>query len=417
MVYNNHNGKNHKFNIAVGLLLWFVLAAICYLVVFKTMNFTKLPHTIPMLILVFISFLLSLYITKEVFRFPKLNRPLTLAFVILIAYVLLLTIFATFRIYYSRSFILFSILINYIIAYLLLVSPYKKLRPKFILLYPENSIREQELKDHGIEFTSDLSENGGGYSGIIIKDFSVISPEISEIITRQVFRGTPLFSFAEIYSSVTGKIPLESFKPELLRTSGITAAYRLLKRLLEKTICFICFMPAFIIGAIISLLIIIESGFPVFFIQERVGYKGKTFRLIKFRTMVKNAESNGPAFANNNDNRITRIGKILRKLRLDELPQIINVIRGDMSLIGPRPEQIPFAREFEKKIPYYSLRYNLRPGLTGWAQIHSGYAANLNQTKEKLEYDLYYLFNQSIFLDIVIIFKTIKIILTGHGAL
>ncbi len=417
MVYNNHNGKNHKLNVAIALLLWFVLTAICYLVIFKTLNFAKLTHTIPMLIFVFISFLVTLYITKEVFRFPKLNKQLTLAFIILIAYIILLTVFAAFRVYYSRSFILICFLVNYLIAYWLLIFPYKKVIPKFILLCPENSIREQELRDHGIDFISDLSNNGSDYDGIIIKDFSVISPEISELITRQVFRGTPLFSFAEIYSSITGKIPLESFKPELLRASGITAAYRLLKRLLEKTICFICFIPAFIIGLMISLLIILDSGFPIFFIQDRVGYKGKTFRLIKFRTMVKNAELNGPAFANNNDNRITRIGKILRKLRLDELPQIINIIRGDMSLIGPRPEQIPFAREFEKKIPYYSLRYNLRPGLTGWAQIHSGYAANLDQTKEKLEYDLYYLFNQSIFLDIVIIFKTIKIILTGHGAL
>ena len=417
MLYNNHNRKKNKFNIALGLLLWFALTSIIYLAVFKNLNILNLPHTIPMLILLFVSFLLSLYITKEIFRFPKLNKPLTLAFVILMFYVILLTIFATFRIYYSRSFILISILINYVITYLILVSPYKKLRPKFVLLYPENSIRERELIDCGIEFITDLSNNGENYDGIIIKDFSVINPEVSELVTRQIFKGTPLFSFAEIYSFITGKIPLESFKPELMRTSEMTVAYRSMKRVFEKIVCLICLIPAIIIGAIISILIVIDSGFPIFFIQERVGYKGKTFRLIKFRTMVKDAESNGPAFANDGDNRITRVGKIIRKLRLDELPQIINIIKGDMSLIGPRPEQIPFAREFEKNIPYYSLRYNLRPGLTGWAQIHSGYAANLDQTKEKLEYDLFYLFNQSIYLDLIIIFKTIRIVLTGRGAI
>jgi len=416
-MYNNQKGKNYKLNISIAVVLWFSITALCYLAVFKSLDISKLTHTIPMLILIFISFLVIIYVAKEIFRFPKLNKSLTLAFVILISYVILLTFFAAFRIYYSRSFILLCILISYIIAYGALIYPYRKSKPRYVLLYPENSIRKQEIKDYGIDLLSDLSDNGGEYDGIIIRDFSVINPEISGLVTRQIFEGTPLYSFAEIYSSITGRVPLESFRPELMRTSGITAAYKILKRLIEKTICLICLLPAFLVGAIISLLIVIDSGFPVFFIQERVGYKGRNFRLIKFRTMVKDAVSNGPAFANNNDNRITRVGKILRKLRLDELPQLINIIRGDMSLIGPRPEQIPFAREFEKKIPYYYLRYNLRPGLTGWAQIHSGYAANLDQTKEKLEYDLYYLFNQSIFLDIIIIFKTIKIIVTGRGAI
>ena len=369
-----------------------------------------------MLILLFTAFFGSIYVAKEIFRFPRLNKPLTLGFVILLSYVVLLTVFAALRIYYSRSFVLISFLVSYLIGYFLLISPHKKVKPRFVLLYPENSIREQELRDHGIEFISEIQENGKNYDGIIIKDFSVINPEVSELVTRQIFKGTPLFSFAEIYSFITGKIPLESFKPELMRTGEMNVAYRSMKRVFEKIICLICLIPVIIIGAIISILIVIDSGFPIFFIQERVGYKGKTFRLIKFRTMVKDAESNGPAFANNNDNRITRVGKIIRKLRLDELPQLINVLRGDMSLIGPRPEQIPFVQEFEKEIPYYSLRHNIRPGLTGWAQIHSGYAANIDQTKEKLEYDLYYLFNQSIFLDLIIIFKTIRIVLTGHGA-
>lgn len=416
MIYNNHNGLKQKLNIFTAVLLWFALTALCYFAVFKSLDISKLSHTIPMLFLVFITSLLIIYVAKEIFRYPKLNKLLTLAFVILIAYVILLTFFAAFRIYYSRLFILLSVLINYLITYLILIFPYMKSKPKYVLLYPENSIREQEIKAHGIELLSDLSDNGGKYDGIIIKDFSVINPEISELITRQVFKFTPLYSFAEIYSSITGKIPLESFRPELIRSSGTTAAYKILKRLLERLICFSCFLPAFVIGAIISLLIIVDSGFPIFFIQERVGYKGRTFRLIKFRTMFKDAESNGPAFASNNDNRITRVGKILRKLRLDELPQIINIIRGDMSLIGPRPEQIPFAREFEKIIPFYALRYSILPGVTGWAQVHSGYAANLDQTKEKLEYDLYYLFNQSILLDLVILLKTVKIVIAGRGA-
>lgn len=398
--------------------MWTILSALCYLAVFKSFKISRLAHTIPMVLFTFLVFLVAIYVILKLFEFPRQNKAICILLVISLGYIGILSAFAIFRLYCSRQFMLFSFIVSYILLYGILGVSSKKVRKKYVLLYPEKSVREQEILANGIALVSSLNDQIETYDGIVLKDFSLINnPEIAQIIIKGIFRGIKLFSFAELYASLTGKIPLEMFTPELIKPKETSTLYPALKSLFERLICIIFLLPAAILGLIISLLIIVDDGLPVFFTQERVGFKGRTFRLIKFRTMKKDAELNGPAFANNNDDRITRIGRIIRKLRLDEVPQIINIIKGEMSLIGPRPEQVPFAREFEKTIPFYSLRYNILPGLTGWAQIHSGYAADLDKTKEKLEYDLYYLFNQSILLDLLIIFKTIRIILTGHGAL
>jgi exopolysaccharide biosynthesis polyprenyl glycosylphosphotransferase len=192
--------------------------------------------------------------------------------------------------------------------------------------------------------------------------------------------------------------------------------YSKVKRIVDvaiSTILLIITSPLFLI---IPIIIKISSRGPIFYVQERSGLDEKRFKLIKFRTMVNNAEENGPQWASENDPRVTRVGKILRKLRLDELPQLINVLKGDMSLIGPRPERDNFIRELKTKIRYYSLRFYVKPGITGWAQINYRYGASLEDAIEKLAYDLYYIKNMSLLLDISIILKTIRVVLLGHGA-
>jgi exopolysaccharide biosynthesis polyprenyl glycosylphosphotransferase len=192
--------------------------------------------------------------------------------------------------------------------------------------------------------------------------------------------------------------------------------YSKVKRIVDvaiSTILLIITSPLFLI---ITIIIKISSRGPIFYVQERSGLDEKRFKLIKFRTMVNNAEENGPQWASENDPRVTRVGKILRKLRLDELPQLINVLKGDMSLIGPRPERDYFIRELKAKIPYYSLRFYVKPGITGWAQINYRYGASLEDAIEKLAYDIYYIKNMSLLLDISIILKTIRVVLLGYGA-
>jgi exopolysaccharide biosynthesis polyprenyl glycosylphosphotransferase len=168
--------------------------------------------------------------------------------------------------------------------------------------------------------------------------------------------------------------------------------------------------------AITALAIRLDSSGPVFFRQERVGKDGNIFTLWKFRSMYENAECNGAVWAEKNDSRITRVGKWIRLLRIDEIPQLWNVFRGEMSLIGPRPERPEFVKELEKQIPYYSTRHAVRPGITGWAQVNYPYGASVEDALIKLEYDLYYIKNMSILLDIKIMLKTIGVVLLGTGA-
>lgn len=172
--------------------------------------------------------------------------------------------------------------------------------------------------------------------------------------------------------------------------------------------------PIMIIAA---LAILVEGGRPILYSQERVGRNGRIFKVVKFRSMRKDAEKDGkPQWASAKDARVTRVGKLIRKTRIDELPQIFCVLKGDMSLVGPRPERAFFVDRLISEIPYYAIRHSVKPGLTGWAQVRYPYGASVEDAKQKLQYDLYYVKNHSWFLDLVILFETVGVVLTGKGA-
>lgn len=166
-----------------------------------------------------------------------------------------------------------------------------------------------------------------------------------------------------------------------------------------------------------ALCIYLQDRTPVFYRQERIGLEGQPFTVLKFRSMRLDAEKSGkPQWATENDPRITPVGHIIRKLRIDELPQIINVLRGDMSLIGPRPERDYFVRQLCREIPYYNVRHSIKPGITGWAQVRYQYGSSVEDSLQKLQYDLYYVKNNSLFLDIIILIDTIQVVITGKGS-
>jgi len=167
---------------------------------------------------------------------------------------------------------------------------------------------------------------------------------------------------------------------------------------------------------VVAIAIKLDSDGPVFYSQERVGLHGRPFRIVKFRSMRADAEKNGAMWATQTDPRITSVGKLIRKCRIDELPQLVNVIRGEMSLIGPRPERPVFVEELERQIQYYGQRHLIKPGLTGWAQVRYRYGSSIEDAREKLRYDLYYIKNQSPWLDALILLETVRIVLFGRGA-
>jgi len=192
--------------------------------------------------------------------------------------------------------------------------------------------------------------------------------------------------------------------------------YLTTKRVIDLIAIALVLPLVMVIAVITAIAIKLESPGAVFFWQKRVGMNGKVFNMLKFRSMTSDSEKDGSQFAQSNDMRVTRIGKFIRKFRVDEIPQLWNVVRGEMSIIGPRPEQESFVNEFNKSIPNYSLRHMVMPGITGLAQTEQGYVADAEATITKLEYDLYYIKNMSLMTDLQITLKTIYTICTGFGA-
>ncbi len=191
----------------------------------------------------------------------------------------------------------------------------------------------------------------------------------------------------------------------------------ILKRIIDVVASATLLLLSLPVLAIAAVCIVLESGGPVFYRQERVGQRGRRFTIYKLRSMRTDAEIDGkPRWAATNDDRITRVGRIIRKLRIDELPQIINVLNGDMSFVGPRPERPYFVDSLVKQIPYFDLRHAVKPGITGWAQVSCAYGATIDDAIEKLQYDLYYVKNQGLFLDLMILLATIEVVLWGKGA-
>lgn len=189
--------------------------------------------------------------------------------------------------------------------------------------------------------------------------------------------------------------------------------YPYIKRILDILLVLLALPIAIPIILIFAIFIKLETPGPAFFLQERVGLHGKYFKVIKLRSMELNAEKNGAQWATKNDPRVTKVGAFIRKTRIDELPQLINVLKGDMSLIGPRPERPVFTAQFNEEIPGFIDRLQVKPGITGWAQVNGGYDIT---PREKLELDRYYINNMSFWLDLKIILKTIKVCITGDGA-
>lgn len=221
-------------------------------------------------------------------------------------------------------------------------------------------------------------------------------------------------------SALTGRVWLETVKPSWFVFSdgfGRSPLTLILKRAIDLTSGVVGLTVSLPVMLLVAMAIRIDSKGPIIFRQRRVGLRGKCFELLKFRSMRVDAEEGtGAQWATNNDPRVTWVGRFLRKYRLDELPQFLNVIRGEMSLVGPRPERPEFVDELRKQISYYDERHSVRPGLTGWAQVQYRYGSNLQDAVRKLEYDLFYLKNMSIFFDGAIILQTVRIVFTGAGA-
>jgi sugar transferase (PEP-CTERM system associated) len=232
--------------------------------------------------------------------------------------------------------------------------------------------------------------------------------------------GTQITDLPRFFERVHGRVPIESLKASwLIYGTGFRQTWLrgCVKRGFDIIATVVLLLIALPIMVVIAFLISLDGGTPIIYRQERVGCRGRRFTLLKFRSMTKDAEKDGQAsWASINDSRITAVGRFMRRTRIDELPQLINVLRGEMSFVGPRPERPPFVATLTEKIPFYGVRHSVKPGLTGWAQVRYTYGGNVEESVKKLEYDLYYVKNHTLLLDLLILLKTVRVVLLGEGA-
>jgi exopolysaccharide biosynthesis polyprenyl glycosylphosphotransferase len=251
--------------------------------------------------------------------------------------------------------------------------------------------------------------------GLMMDRFSTTDPERTRTLARFKLSHVRIYSVERVGELLTGRVGLSHIDENFLDDHGQHYLYAPAKRAMD-VLCVLLMTPlALPLSLLVALAIRLESTGPVLFRQQRVGLYGKPFMMFKFRSMAVSL-SNEARFASEQDPRITRVGRIIRKYRLDEIPQLWNVLTGQMSMIGPRPEQVPMVESFSDSISYYPYRHLVRPGLSGWAQVQQGYAGDHEETMTKLSYDLYYVKHCSLALDLLIAAKTLRTLLTGHGA-
>ncbi len=232
--------------------------------------------------------------------------------------------------------------------------------------------------------------------------------------------GILITDLARFFERVHGRVPIESLKVSwLIYGNGFRQDWlrRTVKRTFDVVVSLTLLVLLFPLIVSVAIMIALESGTPVIYRQERVGLRGKPFVVFKFRSMQKDAESDGtPRWAAPKDSRVTNLGRFLRRSRIDELPQLINVLKGEMSFVGPRPERPAFVDMLIDQVPFYAVRHSVKPGITGWAQVRYSYGATVEQSVKKLEYDLYYVKNNTLFLDLLVLLETVRVVLLGEGA-
>lgn len=346
------------------------------------------------------------------------------------------------------AFVVYDILQNLLFAFLLKIFKQNK---KVLILGDEEPKEKIEkiLKDEEkYKYIGFIAENNLNSLGTIENAKEIIekygveeiiytsrkqAKKYSEQIVELKLSGTEVTDYLSFLEQIEGKIDTEKIDDLWVVTSDgfkvlNNSLQKRIKRLFDIVMAILIFIPAFPFMVITYILVKLDVGIkyiilnpmkilknPAFFKQKRIGFRGKEFEIIKFRSMKIHDPSKFSKYASEHDNRITKFGKFMRKMRLDELPQLINVLRGDMSFVGPRPEWNELGRDYEKKIKNYKLRYGVVPGLTGWAQVMYPYGASVDDAERKLEYDLYYIKHQDFVLDTVVFFKTIKIVLFGKG--
>lgn len=362
---------------------------------------------------------LCILITLRVLlKFPGNKSSSFIISTVLTWYVILISVFLLFRLDYSIYYLIFSLSLSLLYGFLGYFFGRRWAKPKIALVPYGRAAGLDAIHDASWYVLNEPRLGDKRRYNMIVVDLrsEQLANNWQKFLARCVLAGIPVYNSRQVEESLTGRVKIRHMYENQLGSLLPSPIYSLLKRCLD-IIAVLLAMPIVLpIMLVTAIAIVLESKGGALFIQNRVGKGGKEFKIYKFRSMAKDSEKDGAKFASNGDMRVTKIGKFIRKTRIDELPQFFNVLKGDMSLIGPRPEQKVFVDAFENDIPFYNYRHIVRPGISGWAQVRHGYAADVEDTQVKVEHDFYYIKNFSLWLDVLIVFKTIKTMLTGFGA-
>mgnify|MGYP000733396553 CR=1 FL=1 len=394
-----------------GVLVLFVASCIGWL-----RNEMRLPSgAAVMFFATAVTFFFSVYVTTQMRRHASDQGALVST--TLVVCTLFLGLFAfllLFRAYYSRSFLIAAFIATLCVLYISMFFFARQRRLIYGVVPPLNADVLPLTKS--IEFVQlrTLGDSLEALDGLMVH-YESLTDEWQARVAAATAQGLFVREDTDFLESVTGRV--STHIRSLIRANDfkLDPIYSIVKRVIDVAVTVALLPVFFVIVVIFAPLIRAESQGPIFYRQLRVGQGGKSFTIYKFRSMRVDADQDGHDFAQVKDPRVTRVGRFMRRTRLDELPQLLNVLWGEMSLIGPRPEQHGFVQEFRKLIPFYDYRHMVKPGITGWAQVSHGYAACLSATREKLEYDLYYAKYCSFWLDVLIVFKTFRTVLVGFG--
>lgn len=364
-----------------------------------------------------LAYVVSFYILQKFKRFPGTRA---LPFIIPTVLTTWLIVFAVFLLLreevYSRPVLLTSLGLAIIWSFVGLFMTRRYATPKLALVPFGRALEMAETEHALITLLQTPVLNSRRYDGIVADLHAEDLPaEWEQFLAKCTLGGIPVFHTQQLIETLTGRVKIEHLSENSFGSLQPSVLYSLLKRFIDFVAVFLL-SPVFLpIMLVTGVWIALDSKGGVFYTQQRMGYRGKPFTMYKFRSMRNDIAGKGFT-AGEKDPRITKVGSVIRKYRIDELPQILNVLKGEMSFIGPRPESLELSVWYEKDVPFFSYRHIVRPGLSGWAQVEQGYAAEVDGMNMKLQYDFYYIKNFSLWLDILIVAKTIRTIFTGFGA-
>jgi len=363
----------------------------------------------------FLAMLIGAYLLRRMTDYPGTRSVYYILPVFLVSFGVVVVLFFFIRLDYSRlQFLLSFVCVVAWFGFVDAIQPrINRLRLAVVPFGKAERVMSNNRADWSVVSSSETSVLN--ISGIVVDLQAGLTADWERFLARAALQGTPVYHWKQIVESLSGRVEVEHLSENTFGSLLPSSVYLRLKRIVD--FCFaVLLLPIFalVVGAA-AVAIWLCDGRPILFRQRRIGRGGRSFTMFKLRTM-RNDSGEGKAFTEPDDPRVTRLGRYLRQFRIDEFPQIINILRGEMSFIGPRPEAIELAEWYESQIPFYSYRHIVRPGITGWAQVHQGNVAELVAATGKLQFDFYYIKYFSPWLDVLIAAKTVKILLTGEGS-